>query len=298
MEKEVKKNEDRWKELELTFLGEQRVYDQLFHEWSNPSPQSSDGSYSDMDMHYFRSNTATEDEKRASTSSSKRKHMFVELDEPWVLRASIYNKFIAYFQGLYNSHDATALVSRLFQPCCSPDMKRELRLWSHQSTKTGLSPIEYYSNLEDVETPAEADVFRLVGIRRVSGSERIFRGYQHMFDKLPDCVMTFHSHCSTVRHLEESGKTIVIAPYTYYFSVLVPMKDDLLSSTTSQRKLKVVETECRVWYVTCYNAQGLVERDCFHIVITACNDPNVTQNDIVEYIGLEGLTIRDEYDWK
>ncbi len=50
----------------------------------------------------------------------------IKLIEPFILRTSIYEKFLIHFQNLYNEHDALAISTLLMYPCCKRDMTREL----------------------------------------------------------------------------------------------------------------------------------------------------------------------------
>lgn len=250
----------------------------------------------------------------------------IRLNEHWSLRTSIYDKFIAHFQVHYNSHDATALMEQVFYPCCQKDMIRELKLWTHKPTNQCLDPIKYGdrdlgegmragmdgdSEIEKQEEEEEEvdwmthnspsiNAYFLAGSRRVLGSHSLFLGYRHMFEKLPDCVMLFHSHRTTVTHLPDIGRTVVVAPYTYYFTVVVPasgLEDPQYTTVFPSPAypglmMKAVEIECRVWYVTRYNALGRVESECFHITITGCSDPSLTQDDVTRYVGLDAVPNR------
>ncbi len=252
----------------------------------------------------------------------------IQLNEHWSLRTSIYDKFIAHFQVHYNSHDATALMEQVFYPCCQKDMIRELKLWTHKPTNQCLGPIKYgdrelvgevtaggieqYPGDAEEEKQEEEEVnwmthdspsinaYFLAGSRRVLGSHSLFLGYRHMFEKLPDCVMLFDSHRTTVTHLPDIGRTVVVAPYAYYFTVVIPasgLEDPQYTAVFPSpafpgMMMKAVEIECRVWYVTRYNALGRVDSECFHITLTGCSDPSLTQDDVIRYVGLDAVPNR------
>ncbi len=311
MERRIQENEEKRLKREREWLleEEKNLFEQQLEEWSSSSDQqqlvdSCCSGSTDSAPVYDESSEASLLDQLLKDSTGRK--FDLKLIEPWILRTSIYDKFIAFFQGLYNRHDATALMQQLFQPCCSPDMTRELKLWTHKATNKGLENIEYLVNGADVKSPTlslsvkpKVNALRLVGMRRVFGSHNFFQGYKHMFDKLPDCIMLFHPNSTKVMYSEDTGRTVVVAPYTYLFTALVPHRNDNDGAIFPCFKpnMKAVEAECNVWYVTRYNSQGRIESDCFHITITGCSDPTVTQNDIVQFVGLEGLTISDPHVW-
>jgi hypothetical protein len=170
-------------------------------------------------------------------------------------------------------------------------MTREVKLWTHSKPTPEIwrGPV--------IETGEDVCAYKMVGIRRVAGSQSLMYGYRHVFEKLPDCLMVFQSHCTSVRYLEDSRQTVVTAPYMYFFTALVPvtgLEDPLMNTTLSSPsnngiKMKAIDIECSVNYVMYYNEIGRIERDCFHITITGCSDPSVSQSEIIRYVGLDAL---------
>jgi hypothetical protein len=54
----------------------------------------------------------------------------VRLNEPQVLRSSMYRKFVLQYQHYYNAQDAEKLVSSVMLPCCSHEVIRQNKLWA------------------------------------------------------------------------------------------------------------------------------------------------------------------------
>ncbi len=187
------------------------------------------------------------------TASGHRSKFF---NEPWGLRSSVYNKFILHFQNVYNTHNVQALMSSVLYRCCLPSMERVLNLWVHFS---------------------EPDRMKLVGSRTVQGHEKFLSGYQHVFEKLPDCVMVYQE--TTVHQLPNDRGVMSITPYSYFFTCILP-------PAVGTTKPRVAEIECFTQHVNYYDVNDRIVKEVHHITINSCSDPTISQMELIRYVGL------------
>ncbi len=205
-----------------------------------------------------------------------------KLIEPFILRTSIYEKFLIHFQNLYNEHDALAISTLLMYPCCKRDMTRELCGYQRIGPQNKLA----------------------LGWKRTGQGDVCFRGgFELMFSKAPDCIMLFH----TVKcHYTDRG-TAVIAPYSYFFTVTVPLPNPAATSESATARVQSIPTTvgspifttgqspfiykeirmeiagCNVYY---YNHENLIVKQENHMVIKGCSDPTVPPHILIKCCGM------------
>ena len=209
----------------------------------------------------------------------------------------VYEKFFVHLQHFYNEHDAMAIAYLLMIPCCVHEVVREVVVWM-PSSKSNPSV-----TLEDIGTPTKRGDLSVVWRRSVSGEDCYRGGFEDLFNKLPDCIIVFHS--LQIHHFSEG--TVVCAPYSYFFTIAVPVdntNNEVVMETTlsnddnnSQHshsssiftarpstKRKLVNVELVGCYVNYYNRDNLIKKQTLHSAVKFCSDPNLTAADIIKVV--------------
>ncbi len=136
----------------------------------------------------------------------------IVLQEPQILRVSIYEKFVRHFQQFHNEQDALGLVSLVLYPCFIPDIIRETNYWMR-------SPV---------------DGKMIVAASRSSiGTDGVYEHYSQFFETFSDAILVYQKTtvkplssvkvlCSDSGASTERSLTMVITPFTYFLSLIMP----------------------------------------------------------------------------
>jgi hypothetical protein len=135
--------------------------------------------------------------------------------------------------------------------------------------------------IQPIKTSSNSNL-AMVWKRSVQGEVCYRGGYEYLFNKLPDCIILFHS---VQIHYHHKG-TVVIAPYTYFFTVAVKISDannesHQSNSTNKSSAMKLIQIEvvgCKVNY---YNIDNKIVRQAEHIALKSCSDPSLSTADII-----------------
>jgi hypothetical protein len=127
-----------------------------------------------------------------------------EEESSWIVRLTFYEQLLQQCQHCYNNQDAAGLSSLLFYPFCDPQVTRTVNFWnlpagSSQQYVSSSSPSQSYA---------------------MQGVDLIMLAFQRIFDRLPDCMVFFHS--PIVSHTDDETVVTLKAPYTYFFTMYVP----------------------------------------------------------------------------
>jgi hypothetical protein len=145
------------------------------------------------------------------------------MSEPRILRTSIYEKFVTHFQQFHNEQDALGLVSLVLYPCFAPDIVRETNFWMRSALSAKIE---------------------IAGSRSSIGTEGVYEHYSQFFETFSDALLIYEK--TTTKPLiarygehrtgSEKPITMVVTPFTYFLSILLPgSSTGSVSSTPSPR---------------------------------------------------------------
>jgi hypothetical protein len=126
-----------------------------------------------------------------TTSSKKRSRTLFQLNEPFVLRTSIYEKYIALSKNLFNEHDVVGTLCLLYYPNHYQDVKQVNRVWAAIP----------HPLLPNRTMPYLVSHVELMGMNSFSDF------LQGLFTTYPDCITCYYSH-ATVK--TELGMKIIV----------------------------------------------------------------------------------------
>ena len=125
----------------------------------------------------------------------------IYINEPHILRVSIYEKYLLQYQHLYNLQAIPEMIKLLIKPIWSYDIIRENTL-SYTMPSTSMIPIVAINSLitEDRHSYQGIENFHVI-------LEMIFR-------KLPDSMLIYHN--SKILYKPDMGRTFVITPFSIF----------------------------------------------------------------------------------
>ena len=129
----------------------------------------------------------------ALSTSRKRSHssIFNQINEPFILRTSIYEKYIALSKNLFNEHDVMGTLYLLYYPNHYQDVKQVNRVWTA---------------IPHPMCPGKAMPF-LVSNIELMGMNSFTDFLQGLFMSYPDCITCYYSHATAKT---EFGMKIVV----------------------------------------------------------------------------------------
>jgi hypothetical protein len=150
----------------------------------------------------------------------------VLLQEPRILRTSIYEKFVTHFQQFHNEQDALGLVSLVLYPCFAPGIVRETNFWMR-------SPLSVK--------------MEIAGSRSSIGTEGVYEHYSQFFETFSDALLIYEK--TTIKPVmyrcaehglssSEKAMMMVVTPFTYFLTLVLPTDQSgklLLSIETSEK---------------------------------------------------------------
>jgi hypothetical protein len=134
----------------------------------------------------------------------------VLLQEPRILRTTIYEKFVTHFQQFHNEQDALGLVSLVLYPCFAPDIVRETNFWMRSSLSLKMA---------------------IAGSRSSVGTEGVYEHYSQFFETFSDALLIYEK--TTIKQVmvpngdhksfsSEKAMMMVVTPFTYFLTLILP----------------------------------------------------------------------------
>ncbi len=238
----------------------------------------------------------------------------VQLDEPWILRLTVYEKILEQFQHFYNSHDAIGISSLFLFPFCDSQVIRAVNFWNrgnnHVHSNNNHIILPHYQRhylqqpqllptIPDATSSTESQITLMKSVT-MQGAQYIVSAFAHIFERFPDCLILFHA---TRVHYSNDGSLVVLrAPYTYFLKMVLPPlhhRDSINSEMQHQHSssLCTLETSsvCSTMRMVDVELNGCIElhfsvgniitliRD--HVFRCSANDESVSTEQILAYMG-------------
>ena len=124
------------------------------------------------------------------------------INEPHILRVSIYRKYLLQYQYFYNIQSITEMMKLLIMPFWSNEIIRENKLSSSLSASSIIPIIPKELPRHQIEP----------GRRSYQGVEDFNSVLAMVYRKLPDSILIFHD--SKILHKPDMGRTFVITPFS------------------------------------------------------------------------------------
>lgn len=124
----------------------------------------------------------------------------------------------------------------------------------------------------------------MVWKRTVEGEVCYRGGFEYLFKQLPDCIMVFHS----VECRHHSGGTTVIAPFSFFFTIVVPVPTTSQPTTSpslsNDSHHKMVSVEVVGYNINYYNHDNKIIRQAQHSTLKSCSDPGLSPLDVMKAV--------------
>jgi hypothetical protein len=181
----------------------------------------------------------------------------VRLNEPHILRSSIYEKLAASLQHFYNEQDAMSIETYILTQLCVPDVTKTFLFWNTPTTAStstsSTTKLVNLSNSSERKRLTYSKAFTLIGAKDIANSCSM------IFQTVPDSVIQFHP--ITVETIEENEATldtlsmisggsspdigdgiVVKAPYSYFFKLPIISAGDVYTTTSNPMGMQAEHT--------------------------------------------------------
>jgi hypothetical protein len=130
------------------------------------------------------SDLKSDSSKSRPPEATQSKQHHTQINEPHVLRMSVYQKLAVHLQHFYNEQDILSLQSLILHPLCEPMVTKTKIFWEHDD-----------NHIQD-GAQRKCSMLHSVAFK---GLTAINNACSHMFEKLPDNVIICHENLIVVR---------------------------------------------------------------------------------------------------